>query len=81
MFLWTILLDGVTEMSNKDGDIRKNGSGYYDPTAWKAIKKTDEEAGRFFQLLDTIFSICELAGFHVEGRIVLRDLKTGKVWR
>lgn len=65
----------------KDGDIRKNGSGYYDPTAYKAIKNIDEESERFHKLLDTIFNICELSGFHLEGRIVVRDKETGRVWR
>ena len=36
---------------------------------------------RFHRLLDTIFNICELSGFHLEGRVVLRDKRTGKVWR
>ena len=65
----------------KDGDIRKNGSGYYDPTAYKAIKNIDEESERFHKLLDTIFNICELSGFHLEDRIVVRDKETGRVWR
>lgn len=65
----------------KNSDIRKNGSGYFDPTAYVAIKKTDEEAARFHRLLDTIFNICDLAGFHLECRIVVKDKKTGRVWR
>lgn len=24
---------------------------------------------------------CELADFHIEGRVVLKDKRTGKVWR
>ena len=43
--------------------------------------ETDDSAQRFFQLLDAITSICELADFHVEGRIVLKDKRTGKIWR
>ena len=71
-------------MSN-DKELRKNGSGYSDPTAYKAIKKVDgvssEENARFYNLLDTIFYIVKLAGFELEGRIALRDTKTGKIWR
>jgi len=63
------------------GELKRNGSGYYDPTAYEAIKNVDNESDRFYKLLDTIFSICDLAGFHVEGRITLRDKKTGRVWR
>lgn len=62
-------------------DLRRNGSGYIDPTAYEAIKNIDTESDRFYKLLGTIFSICDLAGFHVEGRIVLKDKKTGRVWR
>lgn len=62
-------------------DLRKNGSGYSDPTAYKAIKKVDDDDERFHKLLNTIFTICELAGFRVEGRIVLQDKETGRVWR
>ena len=40
---------------------------------------TEEE--NFHKLLHTIFYICENAGFHIEGRIVLVDDETGKVWR
>lgn len=73
-------------MFNVD-ELKRNGSGYIDPTAYKAIKNVDKEIkeenrdDRFYKLLDTIFSICDLAGFHVEGRIVLKDKTTGKIWR
>lgn len=64
-------------------DDRKNPEGYLDLTAYEAIKNVDKdkEAERFHRLLDVIFSICELSGFHVEGRIVVRDKQTGRVWR
>ena len=63
----------------------KNHEGYTDPTAYNAIKKVNkeelEESDRFHDLLDTIFYITELAGFEIEGRIVFKDKKTGRVWR
>lgn len=68
-------------MGENKNDLRKNGSGYNDPTAYEAIKNMDAEIERFNKLLHTIFDICELSGFHIEGRIVLRDTHTGKVWR
>lgn len=64
-----------------DNDIRRNGSGYVDPTAYEVLKKMDEEEKRFHKLLHMIFDICDLAGFRVEGRITLEDKQTGKVWR
>lgn len=65
-------------------DPRRNASGYLDLTAYKAIKKADRDADaekRYKKLLNTIFDICELAGFRIEGRLILKDKKTGKVWR
>ena len=64
-------------------NLKKNAEGYPDPTAYHAIKRveTDEDVERFHKLLDSIFTICELSDFHVEGRIVVRDKRTGKIWR
>ena len=71
------------EMTAKDD--RKNAEGYNDPTAYNAIKNVEQEQDkddvRFHQLLNTMFSLCELADFHIEGRVVLKDKRTGKVWR
>lgn len=71
-----------------DSDIRKNGSGYYDPTAYKAIKSVDsgkkhksKDLERYEKLIKLIFEVCELAGFHLESRIVVKDKKTGRIWR
>lgn len=63
-------------------DMRKNSEGYSDPTVYNAFKHMEKEGEeRFHKLLDTIFSICELSGFHIEERIVIKDKKTGKIWR
>ena len=63
-------------------DIRRNASGYYDPTAYEAIQRVDQEAeSRFKKLLNTIFSIIDLAGFELQNRLEIRDKKTGKIWR
>ena len=71
------------EMTAKDD--RKNAEGYNDPTAYNAIKNVEQEQDkddvRFHQLLNMLFSLCELADFHIEGRVVLKDKRTGKVWR
>ena len=42
---------------------------------------TDYEYDRFRKLLALIFKMCDLAGFEIEGRIVVKDKVTGKVWR
>lgn len=68
-----------------DNDIRKNGEGYSDPTAYKAIRNSmkdkDPDSERFHKLLYAIRDICDLAGFSIEERIILKDERTGKVWR
>lgn len=75
---------GAKDDMYKGKDPRRNSSGYMDPTAYEAIRNVEREADseiRFKKLLSTIFYICDLAGFHIEGRLEIRDKKTGKVWR
>lgn len=62
-------------------NLQKNAEGYSDPTAYGAMRNLDTDDERFHKLLNTIFAICELSGFHLEERIILKDMKTGKVWR
>lgn len=64
-----------------DKNPRKNIEGYSDPTAFEAINNVDKEDERFHKLLHTIFNICELSDFEIEGRIVLIDKTTGRIWR
>lgn len=77
----------MKKLMDNDKDLMKNGSGYIDPTAYVAIKNAENEAvsgedyARFYKFLDTIFNICELSGYHLEGRIEVKDKKTGKIWR
>lgn len=63
----------------------ENGSGKYDPTAAHAIGHTSKEQvaeeKRFRKLLGTIFNMCDLAGFHLEERIVVRNKKSGKIYK
>ena len=64
---------------------KKIGPSHKDPTADIAITKVDlermDQEDRFRDLLDTIYYISDLAGFDIEEHIVLRDRKTGKVWK
>ena len=57
-----------------------NASGCKDLTAYEAIRdiERNEQAKK---LIQTIFYIVNLAGFRIEGRLVLQDKKTGKKWR
>lgn len=64
---------------NKD---KYNSEGYKDLTAYYAIKNVErEEKHRVNRVLATIFNMVDLAGFQIEGRIVLRDKRNGKVYK
>ena len=45
------------------------------------LKNIETEEERFHKLLHMIFDICALSDFEIEGRIVLVDKRSGKVWR
>ena len=69
----------------RDSISSKNTEGYIDIVPYTAIKNIDKkvvskETTHFRNTLRAIFCICELAGFRVCGRIILEDLKTGKIW-
>ena len=80
-----------------ENDLKRNGSGYLDPTAYQAIMNADavssvDKANRYKRrendseerlnkLLAAIFASCDAADFHIEERIVVKDKRTGKVWR
>ena len=68
-------------------ELSHNGENYPDPTPYHAIKKIEREQQcqqseweRHHKLIGCILRMCELAGFSVENRIVLKDKLTGKVW-
>ena len=50
------------------GTRTKNLEGYSDPTATEVIEKISMEEERFHRLLHTIFYLCDIAGFQIEGR-------------
>ena len=60
---------------------KKNHEGYNDPTTYAAMKKIEAENKRFHDLLDVLHKTCALSGFEILDRIVLKDKKTGKIWR
>lgn len=62
-------------------ELKLNGSGYKDPTAEKAIKSVMSRNKKTLTLIKTLREIANLAGYEIEERIVLRDKKTGEIWR
>lgn len=68
-------------MDYKMEELKRNGEGYKDPTAYKAIKNIDPTARKRYRLMGAIFRICELAGYEVVGRITLKDVNTGEIYK
>ena len=54
---------------------------FYDSDVWANMSDEEREEVRLKRLVKTLYYICDLAGFHVEERFVLRDKYSGKVWR
>lgn len=75
----------VTVREREDRELMRNGEHYPDPTAYIAIKRADNDANpdveRHHKLIGAILRVCELAGYEVVDRIVVKDKYTGKVWR
>ena len=65
----------------QNNDLKRNASGYADPTAAKAIKHITEAEMKVSKVIKTIQSVAHLAGYEIEGRIVLRDKESGEIWR
>ena len=72
----------------KSSDDYRNHEGYADPTASAAMRNvmkprvmTSDHNPRIGALLKTIFYICNLAGFSIDGRITFRDKKTGVLYK
>ena len=65
-----------------DRELKRNGEGYIDPTAYEAIKRAEAEAEheKIRKLIGCLHRVCELSGYTIENRVILRDNKTGKVW-
>lgn len=74
---------GFEKRAIEERELRKNAEGYSDPTACEGIKKADYDAEyqRFRKVLGCILRVCELAGYELQEHIVLKDKKSGKIWR
>ena len=65
----------------KEDNPKRNESGCIDPTAYIAITNIDNEQKRFKQLIRTIVYICDLAGFEIQGKITLKNRRSGRLWK
>lgn len=74
----------------KENNLMRNGSGYLDPTAFKAIMSVDnnvdkelqrDRVTKFHTVLDIIHDLCRLCDFELVEHVILKDKITGKIWR
>lgn len=66
-----------------NNDLRRNGSGCIDLTAYKAITNLegDEDYERFCALIKTLKRVCKLSDFEILNRVVLKDKRTGRIYK
>lgn len=73
-----------------ENELRRNASGYPDPTAYEAIKNVEhdeelaaqmDDAERHRRFIGGILRFCELADYRLVEHIVVEDKRTGKIWR
>lgn len=60
---------------------KMNGEGYRDPTADKAILRSDKTPARVSEVVHTLRLIAGLMGFEIQGRIRLKDRSTGREYK
>lgn len=58
----------------------KNNEGYPDPTEGEAICNADKMPEDCKRTIRMMLSVASCMGYHVESKIVLKDVKTGHVW-
>ena len=58
-----------------------NESGYYDPTAYEAMKRINLVDDNAHKVVTTIKNILDLSGFELIDRIQIRHKKSGKIYK
>ena len=66
-------------MKHRDKDFY-NASGGADPTAYRAIKNIEQEEN-VNRLIKTIKALIAESGFELLNRIILKDVKNGKIFK
>ena len=63
-------------------DLKRNGSGYIDPTMYKAVTKVEKERRDLAsKVIKTLKNVAHLAGFEIVGRLTLRDTRSGEIFK
>lgn len=65
-------------MTEKMQNLKFNGSGCLDLTAYEAIKNVDQTNPLANRLIRVIKHLADMCGFEIIGRIGLRDKVNGK---
>lgn len=65
----------------KNENLKLNGSGYKDLTAYEGMKPVVESEKRANKLIKSIKIMSDLAGFDVVGRIQIKDKKSGREYK
>ena len=77
-------LETMCEYANETHEIKTEESATPEKQEMSERKrnfmKLPREDQRFYNFLHLIFNMASLAGFRIEGRIKVRDLKSGKTW-
>ena len=61
-------------------DLNKNGEGYPDYVAARAIQAADKQPEKVSQYIRCIKDLADLFDFEIAGYVSVRDKKTGRVW-
>lgn len=65
---------------NKTEDTTSTVNGEFSGADVKPEDRPKDEI-RFRKFLNTLFCLCELSGYHLEERVIVKDMRTGKIWR
>lgn len=61
--------------------IHKNKEGYPDPTAGQAVHEADRQPDRVTWYIKIIKEIADIVDLEVLNRVIIKEKKTGKIYR
>lgn len=83
----TVIIIGQIWRKNREKGVRriykglnKNGEGYSDYVAARAIQAADKQPEKVSQYIRCIKDLADLLDFEIVGYVSVRDKKTGRIW-
>ena len=83
----TVIIIGQIWRKNREKGVRriykglnKNGEGYSDYVAARAIQAADKQPEKVSQYIRCIKDLADLFDFEIAGYVSVMDKKTGRVW-